>query len=362
LKHTTETKEMENNLNEVQKQVNKNDRFNLLSIDQFNKRPPMEWVVKNILPAQGLAIMFGKSGTGKTFLLLDLLLAIATRDQWFGHSINNTGVCYICLEGISGIHHRITAWEKASGRTAPNNFKIITDPLDLTKQKNIYDLAMAINDSGFDNSVIAVDTLNAATPRMDENSSKEMGNAIDNLKLLQQQTSSLVLTSHHTGKDERQGMRGHSSLHGAVDAAIYLKGTGSNRSWSLQKIRDNENGETHSFKLKIHELEPDADGEIITSCSIESDMPANSGIKRPMGSNQILIFNQVRCLIEEKTKTLGEPCAIPFETVIENAAPVLHSVEMNKRKNEAAKILRNLVNKSFLVNGLNNGTEYIGLP
>ena len=79
---------MDNNLNEVKKEVNQNDRFNVLSIDQFNKRPPMTWRIKNVLPAQGLAIMYGRSGSGKTFLLLDLLLAIATSDEWFGHSIN----------------------------------------------------------------------------------------------------------------------------------------------------------------------------------------------------------------------------------------------------------------------------------
>jgi len=352
---------MENNLNEVQKQVNQNDRFNVLSIDQFNKRPPMAWRIKNVLPAEGLAIMYGKSGSGKTFLLLDLLLAIATSDEWFGHSINKASVCYVCLEGASGVHQRLAAWEKASGRPLPSNFKIVTEPLDLMNPKDIHELANSFKEAEFGNGVIAIDTLNAATPKMDENSSKDMGIAISNLKLLMKLTSSLVLTSHHTGKDESRGMRGHSSLLGAIDVEIYLKSTNSSRAWTLEKIRDYENGETHSFKLVIHELDTDEDGEIITSCSIEPDTPAPLGIRKPRGKNQLLVFNQVHILVEEEIRNNGFPCGVQLDVVIDNAALVLQGVDRNKRKNEATKILRKLIAKYYFSHRIDNGIEYIFL-
>lgn len=352
---------MDNNLNEVKKEVNQNDRFNVLSIDQFNKRPPMTWRIKNVLPAQGLAIMYGRSGSGKTFLLLDLLLAIATSDEWFGHSINKASVCYVCLEGASGVHQRLAAWEKASGRSLPKSFKIITDPLDLMQTAHIHELANSIKGADFGSGVIAIDTLNAATPRMDENSSKDMGIAISNLKLLMTLTNSLVLTSHHTGKDESRGMRGHSSLHGAIDVEIYLKSTNSSRTWALEKIRDYENGETHSFKLVTHELDTDEDGEIITSCSIEPDTPVPLGIRKPRGQNQLLVFNQVYSLIEEETRTNGFPCGVWLENAIDNAAIVLRKIDKHRRKNEAAKILRNLIDKYYFSNRIDNGIEYIFL-
>jgi hypothetical protein len=353
---------MENNLNEVEKKVNQNDRFNVMSIDQFNKRPPMAWRIKNVLPAQGLAIMYGKSGSGKTFLLLDLLLAIATSDEWFGHSINKASVCYICLEGASGVRQRLSAWEKASGKPLPRNFKIVTETLDLMKSNDVQELAKSIKEAEFGNGVIAIDTLNAATPRMDENSSKDMGTAISNLKLLMTLTNSLVLTSHHTGKDESRGMRGHSSLLGAIDVEIYLKSTNSSRAWTLEKIRDYENGETHSFKLVIHELDTDEDGEIITSCSIEPDTPVPLGIRKPRGHNQLLVFNQVSSLIEEETKTNGFTCGVWLDNAIDNAAIVLHKIDKHRRKNEATKILRNLIAKYYFSNRIDDGIEYICLP
>lgn len=352
---------MDNNLNLVQTQVNQNVRFNLLSIDQFKKRPEMRWVVKSLLPTQGLAIMYGQSGTGKTFLMLDLLLAIACSDEWFGHSITNTSVCYVCLEGASGIRQRIDAWEKAKGRPAPSNFRIITNSFTLTDKKDINDLAAAIIEGGSSGGVIAIDTLNAATPRMDENSSKEMGNAIDNLRLLQRLTSGLIMTSHHTGKDERQGMRGHSSLHGAIDVQIYLKGTKSSRSWSLQKIRDYENGETHNFKLAIHELGLDEDGEVTTSCTIESDTPKATGRRLPSGRNQRLVFNKISTIIGEACKKAGHSVLVSYESVIESAALALTEVDKHKRNSEAKKIVRGLINKNYFETRIEGGNEFIAL-
>jgi len=352
---------MNTNLNVTEAQVNQNVRFELLSIDQFKKRPPIRWVVKNLLPAQGLAIMYGQSGTGKTFLLLDLLLAIACSDEWFGHPVAKTSVCYVCLEGINGIYQRIAAWEIATGRPVPDNFRVITNSFALLNHKDVVDLAASINDSKFCGGVIAIDTLNAATPRMDENSSKDMGTTIEHLNLLQRQTNGLVMTSHHTGKDEARGMRGHSSLHGAIDAEIYLQGTGSNRSWTLKKIRDFENGETHNFKLVTHEVGLDDDGEVMTSCSITSDIPTPIGRRKPIGENQKLVFNQICRLIEEESKIAGQPVGVAYETVIENAAIALTKLDSHKRKYNAEKIVRKLITQHFFECRIDNGKEFIAL-
>lgn len=351
---------MESNLNATQTQVNQNVRFELLSIDEFKKRPQIRWVAKNLLPAQGLAIMFGQSGTGKTFMLLDLLLAIANGDNWFGHATTKTPVCYVCLEGVSGISQRIAAWEIATGKPVPDNFRIITNSFILGNRKDVLDLAKSIQDRGFSNGVIAIDTLNAATPTMEENSSKEMGTAIDNLRLLQRQTNGLVMTTHHTGKDETKGMRGHSSLHGAIDVEIYLKGTKTNRSWILQKIRDFENGESHNFKLVIHDLGLDEDGEITTSCSIEADTATPGGKRMPTGQNQRVVYAEIRRMIDEESKIAGCPVMIDVDRAIQHGAPVLTEVENRRRRSYAEQIIRNLIAKNYFENRIEKDSEYIG--
>ena len=68
--------------------------------------------------------------------------------------------------------------------------------------------------------VVFLDTLNRAAPTADENSSKDMGEILSAAKLLQSLINGLVVLVHHTGKDATKGLRGHSSLFAALDAAV----------------------------------------------------------------------------------------------------------------------------------------------
>jgi hypothetical protein len=247
-----------------------------------------------------------------------------------------------------------------TGKPVPNNFKIITNQLNLSSQKDVHDLAICIKASGFSGGVVAIDTLNAASPNMDENSSKDMGNLIDRLKLLQRQTNSLAMTTHHTGKDEGQGMRGHSSLHAAIDAAIYLKGTGPTKTWILQKIRDGEPGESHNFKLIAHDLGLDDEGSNIISCSIKSDSSVAAARPIPAGKNMILVFNQVTNFIESEHTRSGQPVSVPYEVAVEHGARALIHVNDHRRTNQAKKILRKLVEQDFFESQIINGKELIG--
>ena len=54
----------------------KSARYSLSGRDDLMALPPLEWVVKGILPNRGLAAIYGPSGSGKTFLILDLAAAI----------------------------------------------------------------------------------------------------------------------------------------------------------------------------------------------------------------------------------------------------------------------------------------------
>src|SRR5690606_31022552 len=105
----------------------------------------------------------------------------------------------------------------------------------LLSPKDLKDLGMSIKARGSTDGVVIIDTLNRAAPGMDENSSVDMGHAIHAAKLIQQGLGGLVLLVHHSGKDAAKGMRGHSSLYAALDAASEVKRSGPDRVWSLAK-------------------------------------------------------------------------------------------------------------------------------
>ncbi len=64
-------------------------------------------------------------------------------------------------------------------------------------------------------------------------------------------TGGLVVLVHHTGKDATKGLRGHSSLFAALDAAIEVSRSGERREWILAKSKDGRDGSTHPFKLRV---------------------------------------------------------------------------------------------------------------
>jgi putative DNA primase/helicase len=52
-------------------------RFKLLSGVDLSNAPPMTWMLHGVLPSTGLAALYGPSGSGKSFLILDLACALA---------------------------------------------------------------------------------------------------------------------------------------------------------------------------------------------------------------------------------------------------------------------------------------------
>src|SRR5690554_7541296 len=54
----------------------------LVPADEFCQQPaPLQWLVKRWLPRQSLVMVHGPSGGGKTFVLIDWMMRIATADR-----------------------------------------------------------------------------------------------------------------------------------------------------------------------------------------------------------------------------------------------------------------------------------------
>jgi len=176
------------------------------------KLPPPKWLIKNLVPASGIATLYGPSKSGKTFLVLDLLASIALGRPFFGRRVATSSVTYVCLEGGAGLANRIRAYETYHGVKLPSDtFKVVLDEVSLFKS-DITQFAHAVNEFGQDGGIIVIDTLAQASKGADENSSVDMGLIIGSAQKLQKITGGLVLLIHHVGKDASRGQRGHSSL------------------------------------------------------------------------------------------------------------------------------------------------------
>ncbi len=100
-------------------------RYRVLAAPDLMNAPPLRWLVRSVLPANGLACMFGASGSGKSFLVLDLSASVASGAPWFGHRSTQGEVVYVALEGEAGFRQRVTAWQKHRGEDVPQSLRFV---------------------------------------------------------------------------------------------------------------------------------------------------------------------------------------------------------------------------------------------
>jgi hypothetical protein len=291
-------------------------RFTVLTAAQLAQAEPIKWTVRGLLPQVGLAALFGASGSGKSFLTLDLSASVASgMSEWYGMPIKRCPVTYCVLEGEGGMGKRVVAWEKYRAQKMSEALRFIAQQFDLTKPDDVEELARAICDAGGANGLIVLDTLNRAAPGSDENSSKDMGVIIANAKALQLLTGGMLLLVHHTGKDETKGMRGHSSLFAAMDCVIGVV-TGSGLGWTVAKSKDDVTGTLHGFRLEQVVVGQDEYGDDITSCVAVSIAPpfAQRGAKK-LGRHQQTACDLLRAIFKERTDGQAVPYSVAYDAI-----------------------------------------------
>ena len=74
--------------------------------------------VEGLLVERAMSVIYGESGSGKTFFALDLAMHVAGGLPWRGREVDQRGVLYLALEGGHGIRNRIAAFKRARARTA----------------------------------------------------------------------------------------------------------------------------------------------------------------------------------------------------------------------------------------------------
>lgn len=268
--------------------------FTLLSGADVLALKSVSWRVKGILPASGLAAIFGQPGSAKTFIALDMAFAVAEGAEWFDMRTHACPVVYVNLESCGGLKKRLAAWQMDKKRSIPDAVRFVIEPFHILEDVDA--LAQGI-ESG---TVVFLDTLNAAAPGLDENSSRDMGLILEAAKKLQRLTEGLVVLVHHCGKDSNKGLRGHSSLLAALDAAVEVGRNGDARYWRISKAKEAEDGTRRGFRLKTVGLGYDEDGEPEISCVVEPDNSPVQEEEKPLTPALKYALESLKATLEEE--------------------------------------------------------------
>lgn len=238
-------------------------RFTFHSAADIINAPQHADAIKSVATSYGVITIYGPSGSAKSFLAVHMADCLGDGSAFFGFKTQIKQVVYINLEG--SMKTRLAAIRADKKRDVSDNVRFVTEPFHILK--DVEAVAADIPEGA----VVFIDTLNAASPGLDENSSRDMGLILEAAKKLQQITKGLVVIVHHSGKDASKGLRGHSSLYAAMDAVIEVGRNGDSRYWRLAKSKEGRDGIRRGFRLKSVGLGYDADGEPVTSCVVEED-------------------------------------------------------------------------------------------
>ena len=214
-------------------------RFRVLKVSELAALPAPEYLVEGVLPAAGNSVLYGTSGTGKSFVALDWALSIATGQvTWQGRTLAAGPVVYVAAEGQAGLTQRIEAWMHANGVEEEPDLYIIPDAVQLLDRMDGKALVEAVRARlGEDPVLIVLDTLAKCMPGGDENSTQDMGLAMAGQDYLRTETGACVLLVHHPAKNS-EVERGNSSLRASQDAMLLLKAEDGYLTLQSTKMRD----------------------------------------------------------------------------------------------------------------------------
>lgn len=219
-----------------------------LSRTQLAELPDPEPLIADTLDKNTVGLLYGKWGSGKSFISLDWGLCIAAGKPWQGRAVEQQRVLYIAAEGAHGMKIRTHAWETGWGTTIPDDqFTVLRRAINLTNYSEVKELRALVEWGSY--GVVIIDTLARSMVGADENAAKDCGIVVDNLGRILDKTPGgrgLVLGVHHTGKDGKT-FRGSSVFEAGADTVYSVLADGPVITLDREKRKDGPSADNHAL-------------------------------------------------------------------------------------------------------------------
>ena len=242
------------------------------------------YLIKHLLGRGDMAAIYGPPGVGKSFIALHVAACIALGRPFAGRRTRAMPVLYVGLEGEAGMRRRMVGLHKSMGAFGKMlaRMRIPTllsqDDAGNAGEQLLTDAIASLRETAAqDIGLVVIDTVWRAMAGGDENSAQDMGAFVARLKRIQDATGVAILLVHHSGKDVDRGMRGSSSLLGALDLVLKV----GDKVIAVEKNKDGPDGAEIGFELRGVDLGLDDEGDPINTCVVDienaGDATANEG-------------------------------------------------------------------------------------
>lgn len=228
----------------------------------------ISWLVKGLIPQDAMGMIFGASGSFKSFVALSLALHVAHGIDWCGRKTKQRTVLYCAAEGGAGIYRRVLALQQQHGWQDTDNFRVCTTPLTLSLKPHLAALVADIDKLPTKPGLVFIDTLSQSS-NVDENDATEVADLLRSVNAdLRARYNCTVVWVHHTGHSVTERPRGSSVLTANMDFSLSCARPDIQaRTCAVEtsKQKDGEKAGTILFDLHTQVVGTDEDGEEVTS-------------------------------------------------------------------------------------------------
>jgi hypothetical protein len=203
----------------------KRSRFYFKDEAEIDSEPDPKWIFKDLISERSTVMMFGPSGSYKSFIALMLCLAKATGKPAFGSTPTPGLVFYGALEGKAHLKKARLAWRVINSIEGKiENFFVGTAPMIAAGgEMQEFGDEIAKRCAGRSPSIIVIDTLSKAMAGLNENDAKDATQFIRFCDSLVEAFGCTVIAIHHTGKETARGARGSSAFFAGFDTVLEVK-------------------------------------------------------------------------------------------------------------------------------------------
>lgn len=215
------------------------------------KLPKPEPLVPGLLDTNSLAVLYGASGSGKSFIALDIALRVATGEPWQSKHIHAASVLYVAAEGVGGLGDRVDAWSSQYKLTPPlDDMHFVTIPVNLFDEGWTDALVSLVRLGDF--KLVVIDTLARSMDGGDENSARDVAIVVSAAERIRDASRACVLLVHHTGYDATHA-RGSTALRASLDTELEVKGSDRSITLTAKKQKNRADGDRWYLALEPRE-------------------------------------------------------------------------------------------------------------
>jgi hypothetical protein len=194
-------------------------------VDMMARKYVANWLIDGLIEQSDLGLLFGASGDGKSFVVLDMAYCTAAGIPYHGRPTKKTGVLYVCGEGHSGLQKRLKAIHIDKGCSELPNIYITTVPAAFIDENSTIAIQNTINQIG-NIGLVFVDTFHRNLGNGDENNARDIARFLQNIDLYLRSSGIAVVVVHHSGNESNGRSRGSSSIRAAMDVEYEVKKMG----------------------------------------------------------------------------------------------------------------------------------------